>query len=170
MDTFLNYLVKILLASLFPKDTYSEDPLLFLSVDDFKFISFTLSFHLLRSLSVEMSEDVTYSLKWKHFTSYRLSNVFEENCFTDVTLVSNDQKQFQAHRYVLSNFSPVLENILLSNPHSHPLIYLRGVHHQVLSSILQFIYLGKTKVNHSNMKRFAEVAKDLQIEKVADNI
>merc|ERR1719232_1522225 len=122
---------------------------------------------------MEMSDDITYSLKWKNFTSNvtcRLSNVFEENCFTDVTLVSDDQKQFQAHRYVLSNFSPVLENMLLSNPHSHPLIYLRGVHHQVLSSILQFIYLGKTKVNHSNMKRFAEVAKDLQIKKVADNI
>ena len=122
---------------------------------------------------MEMSEDITYSLKWKNFNSnvtYRLSNVFEENCFTDVTLVSDDQKQFQAHRYVLSNFSPVFENILLSNPHSHPLIYLRGVHHQVLSSILQFIYLGKTKVNHSNMKRFAEVAKDLQIKKLADNI
>merc|ERR1719245_602597 len=78
---------------------------------------------------MKMSEDVVYSLKWKNFTSnisYRLSNVFEENCFTDVTLVSDDQKQFQAHRYVLSNFSPVLENILLSNPHSHPLIYLGG--------------------------------------------
>merc|ERR1719245_295488 len=122
---------------------------------------------------MKMSEDVVYSLKWKNFTSnvtYRLSNVFKENCFTDVTLVSDDQKPFQAHRYVLSNFSPVLENILLSNPHSHPLIYLRGVHHQVLSSILQFIYLGKTKVNHSNMKRFAEVAKELQMKKLAGNI
>ena len=121
---------------------------------------------------MEMSEDVTYSLKWKNFTSnvsYRLSNVFEENCFTDVTLVSDDQKQFQAHRYVLCKFSPVFEYILLSNPHSHPLIYLRGVNHQELSCILQFIYLGKTSVYHSNLKRFAEVAKELQIKKLDPN-
>ena len=90
--------------------------------------------------------------------------------FCDVTLVSDDQIPFQAHRFVLSAFSPVLKNILLNNPHSHPLIYLRGVNHQELDSILQFIYLGKASVNNSNMKRFVQATKDLQVKKLAENI
>ena len=98
---------------------------------------------------LKMTEDIIYTLKWKYFVpnvTSRLSNGFTENSFCDVTLVSDDQKPFKAHRYVLSNFSPVLKNILLNNPHSHPLIYLRGVNHQELDSILQFIYLGKASV------------------------
>ena len=110
-----------------------------------------------------MSEDITYSLKWKNFApngTSRLSSVIKENSFYDVTLVGDDQKPLQAHRYVLSAFSPVLKEILLNNSHSHPLIYLRGVNHQELDSILQFIYLGKTWEDHSQIKKFAVAAKD----------
>ena len=93
-----------------------------------------------------------YTLKWKAFNynvKSRVSHVIKEQSFFDVTLVSDDHKQFLAHRYVLSNFSPVLKDILLNNPHSHPLIYLRGVNHQELDSILQFIYFGKAPVDHN---------------------
>ena len=120
-----------------------------------------------------MSENVTYNLKWKYFTSNatsRISDVFTKDSFCDVTLVSDDQKPFLAHRYVLSTFSPVLKDILHNNPHSHPLIYLRGVNYQELYSILQFIYIGKTSVYHNNIKKFAQVAKDLKIKKLAENI
>ena len=96
--------------------------------------------------------------------------MIKEQSFCDVTLVSDDHKPFLAHRYVLSAFSPVLKDILLHNPHSHPLIYLRGVNHQELDSILQFIYFGKASVDHSNMKKFAQAAIDLQIKKLAENI
>merc|ERR1712179_452607 len=122
---------------------------------------------------LKMTEDIIHTLKWKFFSpnvKSRVSDVMKEQRFCDVTLVSDDQKPFQAHRYVLSTFSPVLKNILLKNPHSHPLIYLRGVNHQELDSILLFIYLGKTSVYHSNMNRFAQAAKELQIKKLAENI
>ena len=105
-------------------------------------------------------------MKRKNFPSY----VFPENWFCDVTLVSDDQKPFKAHRYILSFFSPVLKNILINNPHSHPLIYLRGVNHQDLASIMQLIYAGKTSVYHSNFKSFTQAAKHLQIKKLAENI
>ena len=120
-----------------------------------------------------MSKDLIYTLKWKYFTpniASRVSDMFIENSLCDVTLVSDDQKPFHAHRYVLSTFSPVLKNILLDNPHSHPLIYLRGINHQELDSILQFIYLEKAWVKHSNMKRFAQAARDLQIKKLVEII
>ena len=105
-----------------------------------------------------MTADIIYTLKWKYFSpnvKSRVSDVIKEQSFCDVTLVSDDQKPFQAHRYVLSTFSPVLKEILLKNPHSHPLIYLRGVNHQELDSILQFIYFGKTWVDHSHIKKQA---------------
>ena len=120
-----------------------------------------------------MTEDIVYTLKWKYFdynVKSRVSDVIKEQSFCDVTLVSDDHKPFLAHRYVLSSFSPVLKNILHNNPHSHPLIYLRGVNHQELDSILQLIYLGKATVYHRNVKRFAQAAKDLQIKKLAENI
>merc|ERR1712179_838973 len=120
-----------------------------------------------------MTEDIIFTLKWKNFSpnvKSRVSDVIKEQSFCDVTLVSDDQKPFQAHRYVLSTLSPVLRDILLNNPHSHPLIYLRGVNHQELDSILQFIYFGETWVDHSRIKKFAEAAKDLQIKKLAENI
>ena len=120
-----------------------------------------------------MTEGIIYTLKWKDFNynvKSRVSDVIKEQSFCDVTLVSDDHKPFLAHRYILCSFSPVLKNILFNNPHSHPLIYLRGVNHQELDSILQFIYFGKAWVDHSNMKRFAEAAKDLQIRKLAENI
>ena len=75
-------------------------------------------------------------LRSDHFTaniSFNLSDVFS-NKFTDVTLVSDDKILFNAHRYVLGVCSPVLKNILLNNPHHHPLIYLRDVNHQELES------------------------------------
>ena len=89
-----------------------------------------------------------YNVKSRH------SDVIKEHSFCDVTLVSDDHKPFLAHRYVLSSFSPVLKNILHNNPHSNPLIYLKGVNHQ------EFIYFGKAWVDHSNMKTFAQAAKE----------
>jgi len=113
------------------------------------------------------------ALKWKHLISNlssSLSDVFTENSYSDVTLVGDDLIPFQAHKFILSALSPVLKNILLDNPHSHPLIYLRGVKHQELESILQFIYLGEISVYPGNMNRFIETAKDLQIKKLAETV
>ena len=119
-----------------------------------------------------MTKSKVYTLKWKYLTSNlnsSLSDVFAENNFSDVTLVSDDQIPFQAHRYVLSAFSPVFKSMLQNHPDSHPLIYLRGVNQQELDLILQFIYLGVTSVYHSNMNRFSQAAQDLKIKNLVDN-
>ena len=111
------------------------------------------------------------SLRWKDFSTHlssSLTDVFTENSFSDVTLVSDDLIQFQAHKCVLSACSPVLKNLLLNNPHSHPLIYLRGVKQQELQSILQFIYLGEARFYEGKMDKFMEAVKDLQIKQLAE--
>ena len=92
-----------------------------------------------------------YHLKWKYFIPNKsscLNNEFSKQQFSDVTLVSDDHRAFYAHKYVLSTFSPYFKDILLNNPHPHPLIYLRGIHSEDLYSILQFIYLGNAWVYH----------------------
>merc|ERR1712129_388993 len=132
----------------------------------------SLCLSLLLSTNYKMYQEI-FTLKWKFFIpnlSSSLSDVFTENCYSDVTLVSDDKIPFRAHKYVLSASSPVLKNILLHNSHSHPLIYLRGVHHQELESILQFIYLGEASFYHRDMNRFIQVAKDLQIKQLAETV
>ena len=52
-----------------------------------------------------MPEHIIYTLKWKNFSpnvKSRVSDVIKEQSICDVTLVSDDQKLFQAHRYVLN--------------------------------------------------------------------
>ena len=110
-------------------------------------------------------------LKWKTFHTHvasSLSNILGENTLSDVTLVSGDQISFQAHKSVLSAWSPVIKNLLLNNPHSHPLIYLRGVKQQELGSILQFMYHGEAAIHVNCINMFLENAKDLQIKQLAD--
>ena len=88
----------------------------------------------------------TSTIKWKSFIpnlSSSLSDVFTENSYSDVTLVSDDKIPFFAHKYVLIASGPVFKTVLLNKSQSNPLIYLRGVIHQELESILQFIYLGE---------------------------
>ena len=133
-------------------------------------VSFSLS--LLLSTNYKMYQD-KFTLKWKFFItnlSTNLSNGFRENRYSDVTLVSDDKIPFQAHKYVLSASSPLLKTILLDNPQSHPLIYLRGVKHQELESILQFIYLGEATFYHNNIDRFIQASKDLQIKQLAETV
>ena len=95
-----------------------------------------------------------------------IKELFTENIFADVTLVSDDQIQIPAHKFVLSAGSPTLKNLLLNNPHPHPLIYMRGVKQQELQSILQFIYLGEARIYQDRIKEFLDVAVDLEIKEL----
>ena len=113
-----------------------------------------------------------YKLKWKHFNANQEYNLHEllftkKNENADVTLVTDDQVAFPAHKFVLSSCSPVLKNLLPNNPHPHPLIYLNGVKGFELNSLLQFIYIGKTEFHQSRAKKFFESGRDLQIQKLS---
>ena len=87
----------------------------------------------------------------------------EKQEFTDVTLVGDDNIQLTAHKVILSAFSPILRNLLLNNPHPHPLLYMRGVTSIELSSLLQFMYFGETEISQNNFNTFLALAKDLEV-------
>ena len=111
-------------------------------------------------------------LTWKTFgnkLTKTFRNLFNEQRFADVTLVSDDQQEYKAHKVVLSACSPVLGNILLNNQHSHPLIYLKGFKSTELQKLLEFMYLGETSVNQNSIDQFVKVARELDLEEFKDD-
>ena len=115
-----------------------------------------------------------YNLTWHTYTDH-LKDVFKEimasDDFVDVTLVSDDKKQSKAHRNILSACSPIFRHILQVSPkNNHPVIYLRGIQHSDIESILQFIYLGETSIDQDRIDDFLLTAKDLKIRELGDNV
>ena len=134
-----------------------------------------LSFDPLVSENVPIKEEQSSRtdklvLSGEDFTN-DVVNIFKElakdSDFTNVTLVADGGVNIKAHKVVLSAFSPFFRNLLVNNPHQHPLLYLRGVQSEDLLAILDFIYLGQTKVDMENINKFMDLAKDLQIKGLA---
>ena len=87
--------------------------------------------------------------------------------FTDVTLVTDDKQQMRAHRNILSACSQVFKNILqMDFDKTNPVIYLRGIQHAEMESILQFIYLGNTRIHEERLNEFFMVSKNLEIKQL----
>ena len=106
-------------------------------------------------------------MKWNDFQS-RVSHSFgllrREEDFFDVTLVSEDENQVQAHKLVLSACSDFFRSILRKNPHSNPLIFLTGVSSSNLELVLDYIYQGEVKIFQDQLDSFLNVAQKLRIE------
>ena len=113
-----------------------------------------------------MEPDALYVTSKTHIVS-TLSTLCKENSFTDVTLVSDDQIPFKAHKFVLSTCSPIIRNLLLDNIHPHPVIFLRGVKQQELQYILQYIYTGEVILNTNCVNQFFEAAKYLDLNEMS---
>ena len=104
---------------------------------------------------------------WEDFhknMSDRFQSVLHNHEFVDVTLVSQEYKKIKAHKVILSSSSSFFQNILLNNPHQHPLLYLKGVKFHNLQSLLQFMYLGQTEVGQGHLEEFMITANDLKVE------
>jgi len=113
-----------------------------------------------------------FNLTWHTFASHGkdlFRNLMETQEYSDVTIVSDDQHQYKAHKFILSECSTVFKNILSSNP-LNTSIYLRGIHHKELESILQFIYLGEATFYHERLNEFLIVAKNLDIKDIGKNV
>ena len=92
-----------------------------------------------------------------------LQSLFTGNSFSDVTLVSDDQIPFRAHKCVIGYFIPEIKELLLNTNHSHPTIYLNGLKHQELESILMFMYLGKIQFDVDRIEELRTSVEKLKI-------
>merc|ERR1712001_527442 len=114
-----------------------------------------------------------YTLNWHTFTDHlqlMFKDLYEEEKHSDVTLVSDDQTQFKAHKIVLRACSPVFKKIIDNNPTQHPLIYLKGIQSYEMESILQFMYLGEGRLIYDRMAEFIKVAKDLEVKEISKGV
>ena len=115
-----------------------------------------------------------YTFTWQNYSDL-LRNIFlqmnSDDSFTDVTLITDDKKQIKAHRNILSACSSVFKEIFqINSNNNHSVIYLRGIQHSDMESILQFIYLGETNLYKERLNEFLIVAKDLGIQELGDGI
>ena len=87
-----------------------------------------------------MGQDDVLGVKWNlQYESVfsMIQGLTNNDPFSDVTVVSGDEMlDYQVHKFVLSAVSPVFKEILLNNPHEHPLIYLSGVRERELQYLL----------------------------------
>merc|ERR1712243_488182 len=108
-------------------------------------------------------------LTWNNYTDHlraMLYDMMSSNDLTDVTLVTEDKKQFKAHKFILLASSPVFKSIIKDCFISSPFIFLRGIQSDVMEAILQFIYLGKASICPDRLNVFLEVAKCLEIKEI----
>ena len=108
-----------------------------------------------------------YTFHWHSYSDHLrevLREMMTSSEFADVTLVTDDKQQIRAHRSILSACSQVFENILqLDTNNTNPVIYLSGVQHSEMESIMQFIYLGEARFYEKRMSEFLMVSKSLEI-------
>jgi len=112
-----------------------------------------------------------FCLRWNDFEN-NISCAFRElrddKDFFDVTLACDDE-QIQAHKVILSACSPFFRNVLRRNPHSNPLLYLKGVKYTDLQSVLNFMYHGEVNVAQEELNSFLAVAEDLRVKGLTQN-
>ena len=86
----------------------------------------------------------------------------------DVTLVTEDKKHLKANANILSLCSPVFKDIFKKDMNSSPIVFLRGVQHSEMESLMQYIYLGEAKFDVERMDEFFAVAKSLEIKELCN--
>ena len=87
----------------------------------------------------------------------------------DVTLVCDDRVKIKAHKIVLKACSTVFETIFNSDSNNNT-IYLRGIQHQEMQSLIQFMYLGEATFYQDRMNEFLRVGKDLEVKELNKDV
>ena len=100
---------------------------------------------------------------WPGQVKQILHNLKTGTQFSDVTLVCEDKREVRAHQFILTACSSVFKDILANISHPQPLIYLRGIHHEILESVLQFMYEGESYVYQDRMPEFLKIAKEFDV-------
>ena len=118
-----------------------------------------------------MQHQEKYSVTWHSYSDHlreALGEMMTSSEFADVTLVTDDKQQIRAHRNILSACSPVFKNFFqMGLERTHSVIYLRGIQYSEMESILQFIYLGNTRIYKERMNEFLMVSKNLEIKQLS---
>ena len=98
-----------------------------------------------------------------------LETLYHQKDFADVTLVSDDGKEdLHAHRVILASVSEVFRSLLDRHSQAQSMLYMRGVKHENIALLLDFIYRGAITVPMKNLGEFMSLAQDLKITGLAN--
>ena len=107
-----------------------------------------------------------FCLKWNDFQD-NLNSAFaglrNDQDLTDVTLACEDGTQFQTHKVILASSSPFFMELLKTNKHPHPLLYMRGLKNEDLAAMIDFLYFGEVNVNQERLDVFFALAEELKL-------
>jgi len=109
----------------------------------------------------------SFLLSWDQFdrsAGNAFRNLVDDKDLADVTLASEDGPDFRCHRVILASASPFFNKIIRKATKTEPYIYLGGVQSEALKHILQFLYLGETRVPNDIFTEFMNVANKLEVE------
>ena len=112
-------------------------------------------------------ENINILLASENFQEKAASNfkqIWRNQEFTDVILVSSDGFQLQAHKTVLCSNSSSFRDILIENQHHRILLYMRGVPKKELELLLEFTYTGMCQVEPADLKSFLRTGEELGYE------
>ena len=118
-------------------------------------------------------ETDSINLKWQSYNTHLqklMENLLSSGESSDVTLVCNDQVKFKAHKFLLKASSPVFENIfdeiVDDATAAKSIVYMRGVSHENMRNILEYLYNGITEIDQEKLPQLLKVAEDLQIKEI----
>ena len=93
-----------------------------------------------------------------------LDQLRQDKDFTDVTLVTSDDRQIEAHKVILGSYSSFFSNIFLQTLHQKPILYMHKVDPNRLLLLLEFLYKGEVKVEEDELEMFFELGKIFKIQ------
>lgn len=114
-----------------------------------------------------------YNIGWNNFQEHIVKStkeLWDDEEYSDVTLVSDDMFPTSAHRFILKNASPIFKQLLKINQTERPLLFLKGVGHKELKSVLEFLYTGETSVETNRIEEFIKASVDLDILELKHNL
>ena len=91
-----------------------------------------------RKMSKKLCLQIVGYMQWKEVNDNIMDcfrSLKEHVYFAHVTLACEDDQQLEALKVVLASSSPVFQNILKRNKHSHPILHMRGMNFEDLSAI-----------------------------------
>ena len=119
-------------------------------------------------------DEEKYTLTWHTYPDHlrgMMREMMASEDIADVTLVTEDKMQIRAHRNILSACSPVFKSILqLDHINTNTVIYLRGIQHSEMESIMQFIYMGEARFLEERMSELFMVSKNLEIKDLVTSL
>ena len=107
------------------------------------------------------------SLEWNDFQENLQTSVkslLGNGDFADVTLACEDGQQFEVHRVILAASSAFFKNMLKTNKHQKPMIYMRAVQSENLKAIIDFLYSGETQIPEEKLDSFLSIAEELKVQ------